>query len=103
MLSQEFIEEMKNKLLEEKERLSGELSESPVHTELGQDAAPDSNAQEVELDDVNADLRFRIQGDLEKIDKALGKIEAGTYGTDDEGAEISEERLRVIPWADQAI
>lgn len=101
MLSQEFIEEMKAKLLEEKERLSAELADSPEHTELGRDY--DENAQEVELDDVSADLRNRIQSDLDKIDKALEKIVAGTYGTDDDGNEIAEERLRVIPWADQAI
>ncbi len=101
MLSQEFIDEMKSKLEEEKIRLSGELAGTPAHTEIG--VGYDENAQEVEQDDVNADLRLRVQSDLEKIEKALSKIEDGTYGTDDEGKEISEERLRVIPWADQAI
>lgn len=101
MLSQTFISEMKIKLLAEKERLSAELVGSPEHTEVGREF--DENAQEVELDDVSADLRNRIGSDLEKIEKALAKIEAGTYGTDDEGNEISEQRLEVIPWADQAI
>jgi RNA polymerase-binding transcription factor DksA len=40
---------------------------------------------------------------LEKIENALKKIETGTYGTDSEGKQISEERLRVLPWADKAI
>ncbi len=101
MPSQEFIDEMREKLLSEKERLSAELSESPEHTELGSDY--DDQAQEVELDDVSAGLHKRVESDLEKIEKALAKIEAGTYGTDDDGNEISEERLRAIPWADQAI
>lgn len=101
MLSQEFIDEMKTMLLAEKQRLSAELSDTPEHIELGREY--DENAQEVERDEVSADLRERISGDLEKIEKALGKIEAGTYGTDNDGNEISEERLRVIPWADQAI
>ena len=48
-------------------------------------------------------IELNFKSDLEKIDKALAKIDAGTYGTDDSGVEISEERLRVIPWADQAI
>ena len=39
----------------------------------------------------------------EKIDKALLKIDNGTYGTDDEGKEISQERLAALPWADKAI
>jgi len=101
MLSQEFIEEMKAKLLAEKERLSSDIVGAPAHTEIGSDY--DENAQEVEQDDVNADLRFRMQNDLDKIEKALTKIDTGTYGTDDSGNEISENRLRVIPWADEAI
>jgi RNA polymerase-binding transcription factor DksA len=101
MLNQEFIEEMKAKLIAEKERLSADLAGAPAHTEVGEDY--DENAQEVELDDVNADVRARVQSDLDKIDKALAKIEDGTYGTDDNGNEISEDRLRVLPWADEAI
>lgn len=101
MLSQEFIDEMRAKLSEEKERLTADHDGLSDHTELGREF--DENAQEVELDEVNTDLRKRMHADLEKIEKALAKIEAGTYGTDDEGKEISEERLRAIPWADQAI
>ena len=41
--------------------------------------------------------------DLEKINKALSKMEAGTYGTDDAGGQIPKERLEVLPWADKAI
>ncbi len=102
MLSQQFIDEMKTKLLAEKERLNTDLAGAPAHTELGEDDY-DINAQEVELDDVNADVRTRVQSDLENIDKALAKIEAGTYGTDDEGNEISEQRLRALPWADKEV
>ena len=102
MLSQQFIEEMKTKLLQEKERLTADLAGAPAHTELGEDDY-DINAQEVELDDANADVRARVQSDLEKIEKALEKIEAGTYGTDDEGNDISEDRLRVLPWADKEV
>ncbi|HEX3099845.1 MAG TPA: hypothetical protein VHQ41_02630 [Patescibacteria group bacterium] len=101
MLSKEFIEEMRAKLLAEKELLTTDAAGLDEHTEIGRES--DENAQEVELDDVNADMRSRMKGDLEKIEKALSKIDDGTYGTDDEGKEISEERLRVIPWADQAI
>ncbi len=101
MLSQEFIEEMKAKLLEEKERLTLDVSEMPEHTRVGDEE--DENATEEQIDEVNSDLRVRMQSDLAKIEKALSKIDAGTYGTDDEGNEISEDRLRVLPWADQAI
>jgi RNA polymerase-binding transcription factor DksA len=101
MLTTEFIEEMKVKLLEEKDRLTTDVAGLAEHTEVG--AEFDENATEVQMDEVNSDVRARMQGDLEKIEKALEKIDAGTYGTDDEGKEISEERLRVIPWADIAI
>ncbi len=101
MLTQEFIEEMRAKLLAEKELLTTDSAGLAEHTEIGTEF--DENATEVQMDDVNADIRGRMESDLAKIEKALAKIDAGTYGTDDEGNEISEERLRVIPWADQAI
>jgi RNA polymerase-binding transcription factor DksA len=101
MLSQDFIEEMKAKLLAEKDRLTADMAGMSEHTEIGRDY--DENAQEVELDDVNKDMSGRMQADLQKIENALAKIEAGTYGTADDGREIPEERLRAIPWADQAI
>lgn len=101
MLSKDFIEEMKQKLLAAKQKLEADLAGLSPHEELGGDL--DSNVQEVEDDEVSQDMIARINGDLEKIAKALKKIENGTYGTDDEGSPISEERLRVIPWADKAI
>ena len=101
MLSQDFISEMKQRLEEEKRKLQADLAGLSSHTEVGDDY--DENAQEVEVDVVNRDLIARIQNDLTKIDKALAKIADGTYGVDDEGKEISEARLRVIPWADKAI
>lgn len=101
MLSQDFIEEMKSKLLAEQETLLNDLKGMPQHSEVGSDL--DENATEVQLDDVNRDMSERINSDLEKIKIALQKIEDGTYGVDDEGNEISEDRLRVIPWADKAI
>ncbi len=101
MLSPQFIEEMKAKLLEEKQRLTGDLAGMAVHTEVGEDY--DENATEVQLDDVNKDVMGRMQADLEKIELALVKIEAGTYGIDDEGNEIAEDRLRAMPWAEKGI
>ena len=48
-----------------------------------------ANVQEVEDDEVSQDMIARIKTDLEKIGKALSKIQAGTYGTDDEGKRVS--------------
>jgi len=101
MASPQFIEEMKAQLLAAKEKLEGELSGLKAHEELGEDL--DSSIQEVEDDEVSRGVMARIKMDLEKIDKALKKIEDGSYGTDDDGKEISEARLRALPWADKAI
>ncbi len=101
MPSKEFTEEMKEKLLQAKFELEEELKGLPVHQEMGDDR--EANSDEVGPDEVNEDVRNRIKSDLQKIDAALTKIESGTYGVDDEGKEISEERLRVIPWADKAL
>ena len=84
-----------------KEKLMKELASLTPHEELGGDI--DSNVQEVEDDEVSQDMISRINADLVKIEKALAKIQAKTYGTDDSGKEISEERLRAMPWADRAL
>jgi DnaK suppressor protein len=101
MLSQDFINEMKQRLEQEQQKLRTDLAGLSAHTEVGDDY--DENAQEVETDEVSQDLIARIKSDLAKIDKALVKIADGTYGVDDEGKEISEDRLRALPWADKAI
>ncbi len=54
--------------------------------------------------DLNEDLNLQKltvhKKNLEKIDEALRKLEEGTYGIcEDCGAEISEERLKIIPFA----
>jgi len=101
MLAPQFIEEMKQKLEEQKKKLQDDLAGLVPHSEVGDDY--DENASEIEMDEVNQDLIARIKADLAKIDVALTKIADGTYGIDDEGREISEQRLRAIPWADKAI
>jgi RNA polymerase-binding transcription factor DksA len=102
MYPPEFIEEMKQRLLLERQRLQQDLAPLHPHTELGDDDIDDS-AREVEMDEVNQDLIARITADLAKIDVALAKIADGTYGIDADGNEISQERLNAIPWADKAI
>lgn len=101
MISQAFIEEMKTKLLALKEQLTSELSGLPSHTEI--DTDPEATADEAEQDFDNQGIRLQIQEDLKNIEAALERIEAGTYGLDADGREISEERLRVLPWADKAL
>ena len=101
MLRKEFIDEMKEALEAKKVELTGELAGLSSHTELGQDS--EENAQEIQLDEISQDVMAVLTSDLAKIEIALQKITEGTYGTDDDGKEIGEARLRVIPWADKAI
>lgn len=98
---QEFIEEMKQRLLEAQARLEADLAGLNKHTELGNE--DEDNAAEVAMDEVSGDLHQRIRDDLDKIAKALAKVRAGTYGFDDTGKIIGEKRLRAMPWADTAI
>lgn len=100
-LTSDFILEMKQKLLAERSRLEKELASLSAHTEVG--TQTDENAEEVELDELNQNLIRRIKQDLEKIDKALKKIEAGVYGFSDDGKPIAKERLMVLPWADTSL
>ena len=101
MLSQEFIEERKEQLIALKAKLTEELSGLKPHTELGNDF--DDLASELQIDEVSQDLILRIQQDLAKIELALERIAEGTYGVDDEGNPISEERLVAMPYADKAV
>lgn len=101
LFSAGFIEEMKQKLLSQKAKLESDLAGLSPHEDLGGDL--DSNVQEVEDDEVSQDMIARIKSDLEKIDKALMKIKNGSYGLDNKGNPIPEDRLRAIPWADKAL
>jgi RNA polymerase-binding transcription factor DksA len=101
MLTTEFVSEMKQALLLKKEQLTSELAGLSVHTEMGD--TQEENADEVNVDEANQDVIAIIKQDLEKINIALEKIELGTYGVDADGQQISEARLRVIPWADKAL
>lgn len=98
MLTKEFIDERRTQLLELKAKLEAELEGIEQHVDIG--ASDDDNAVEFAINESNEQLRMAIGRDLVRIEKALAKIEAGNYGTDDEGNNIPEERLEVEPQAD---
>ena len=99
MYSPQFLDRMKEKLVEERERLNEELEALSAHTEMGDDS--DDNAQEISVDEANQDIIAQLKEDIAKIDDSLKKIDEGGYGVCTVGGEqISEERLEVIPWAD---
>jgi RNA polymerase-binding transcription factor DksA len=98
MFDQDFLARMKDRLVEEQERIQDELKDLPVHTKM--DDEEEGNEKAFEVDDVNADIGEQLREDLTLIQGALDRVEAGTYGVCSVGGEaISTARLEVIPWA----
>lgn len=107
--SQEFIDEMKDTLLAEKERLEKSLSRFAKRTpavdtedfdtsfpEYGDDE--DENAVEIADYTNNLSLESELEKELRDIINALERIDAGTYGIDKyTGEPIGEARLRARP------
>jgi RNA polymerase-binding transcription factor DksA len=49
------------------------------------------------------DSMIEVLDDLQKIERALLKIQDGTYGVDDAGNEFSEKQLEANPYAEVAL
>jgi RNA polymerase-binding transcription factor DksA len=106
MHNQEFIEEMKAKLEEEKGRLVSELHKE-AHVADGEIQAnyPDygrneeDNATEMEDYQANLATTTAIKERLEEIEVALQRMESNTYGVTEDGQDIPENRLRANPAA----
>lgn len=72
---------------------TGELTSSSSDNHLA-DAASETYERELE-----EGLEEDTQQKLREVEDALGRIEAGTYGTCEVcGKEIPEERLEAVPW-----
>jgi DnaK suppressor protein len=87
-------------LMEERARLMAELGEpieSPGQMTYGSQAAAATHVFEQQRD---LALRDRSRTELHLVEKALRKLENGTYGTCEScGNPIAPERLEAIPWA----
>jgi len=106
-MQNERYEELKRMLEERRREILGEVqgrmrdvrAEGAAATERGVvDAAETSEA------DIQDDIEFALiqmkSETLHKIEEALGRLENGTYGYCFEcGGEISERRLRALPFA----
>lgn len=100
-MTEEFIQKMKGRLLEEKQAvqvkideltLPEEEMENPDLGDLGLDAADDI---------LNESLLSVHRSILDKIDSALARVENGSYGVCQIcGAPISEAALEAEPWAE---
>ena len=110
-MEQSRIEQFREQLLKEKERLEGDLSESAVKTdghwetkrqqfdEAGR-FEEEERADEVEEYENEASVDRQLETQLADIAAALQKIEAGTYGVCEHcKKEIDETRLSANPAA----
>lgn len=101
MHTQAFIEEMKQRLLEERKTLSGEAEESANFPDYGR--SEEENATEVADYQALAAANTAVTQRLEEIEAALQRIEKQTYGVTEDGTTIPEDRLRANPAATTVI
>lgn len=98
---------LRQRLQAERERLAQELGDLAVPTALSgefKDGSPfgkgEEGAAEVSEFEKRLALRRRLQDVLGDIERALGKLEKGTYGLCDLcGQPIGAERLEALPQA----
>lgn len=101
----ETLEQLKKMLLEKKQKLlalqSTINSDSPVNDldRLDDNAASDADAAEENRMITTEVMTEETKGMMEKIESALKRIEAGTYGLTHDGKQIPVERLMVDPTA----
>ncbi len=105
-LDEKFIEQQKDRLLDRKaelERMQREAQEvSRERSQEYQDTQPDSGDESQYLfeREVDATLGQQFGQELKDVDRALEKIEEGTYGLSDRSGEpIAKGRLEAIPEA----
>ncbi len=109
-LTQEQLDHFRAELLKERSRIqadraaySGEIDDDPLQEHFDEIADYDPNDPSDEGSNLyDRDLAAVENADrlLSKIDRALAKIDEGTYGLSDiDGAPISLERLEAIPYA----
>ena len=105
-LDEKFIEQQKGRLLDRKaelERMQREAQEvSRERSQEYQDTQPDSGDESQCLfeREVDATLGQQFGQELKDVNRALEKIEEGTYGLSDRSGEpIAKGRLEAIPEA----
>lgn len=94
------MDAVRAKLLEERERLLAEVSETiraPGQMTYGSQAAAASQVFDQQRD---LALRERAEHHLALVDAAIARLDAGTYGACQRcGKAIAAERLEALPWA----
>lgn len=109
-MDKQFIEERKKDLLDRKESLKKQLSTFAKKSEINEEdfntkwtdfgEKDDDNISEVEIFERDLNLEETLEFSIDKINKALKKIEEGTYGICEKCEKpIEEGRLKVFPSA----
>ncbi|MDD3006853.1 MAG: TraR/DksA C4-type zinc finger protein [Candidatus Pacebacteria bacterium] len=109
-LSQEQLDDFKNKLVERRQSVEGQLQTfakknsdikndyETVFEQVGD--SEEENADEVATYEEKLAIEHEMEDDLQDIDEALERIKNGTYGICTNcGQNIDAERLRAIPEA----
>lgn len=110
LFSKEFLEKIKNILLERKETIKRQLQSfaksDPYQKDNYNSEFPDfgdkedENAAEVAIFEGNLSLEETLEQSLEMINRSLQKIENNTYGLCEKcGNPIEEKRLEIMPTA----
>jgi DnaK suppressor protein len=101
-----FIDKQRQHLMRLQESLrtaarSSESDESDVRDDAANEALqPEDDAQKLAALELDGNLVVRDLERLERVDRALKKIDEGTYGLSDlSGAPIPRERLEAVPEA----
>jgi len=108
--SQEFLNEMKQVLLDRRGKIEKQLqgfAQADPNQKFNYNSnfpefgdKEDENAAEVAAFESNLSLEETLEQSLEMINRALAKIEDGTYGLCIKcGHPINEERLKIMPTA----
>ncbi len=98
------LEHFKTELLSSKEKLAREIAhyekEDPYKSSLRSTEVLDDTITEIEEHDRLLATSAELKKDLQEIEKALSRMELGTFGICVScGNQIEEERLEVLPTA----
>ena len=97
-------EEMRAALLAERERLAGERAETIVAPDPMTYGSQAAAASQVFAQQRDLALRDRTDHQLELVDDALARLDAGTFGACVRcGRPIPPDRLEALPWAPRCI
>ncbi len=97
-------DEIRAALLAERERLAGERAETIVAPDPMTYGSQAAAASQVFAQQRDLALRDRTDHQLELVDEALSRLDAGTFGACVRcGRPIAVDRLEALPWAPRCI